>query len=67
MLGFWEQRNGKESPVKAVVKQMFSDKYRQHLGFSGLQLLTLFSVPLFTKPHTGDAASPEGSNRFVSH
>jgi hypothetical protein len=31
-------------------KQMFSDKYRQHWGFSGWQLLTLFSVPLFPKP-----------------
>jgi hypothetical protein len=29
---------------------MFSDKYRQHWGFSGWQLLTLFSVPLFQKP-----------------
>jgi alkyl sulfatase BDS1-like metallo-beta-lactamase superfamily hydrolase len=33
---------------------MFSGNYRQHSGFSGRQLLTLFFVPLRLKPHNGE-------------
>ena len=46
---------------------MFPGNYPQHSGFSGRQLLTLFSVPQGLKPHNGKKYLVEMSNATLTN